>query len=395
MRRFLPHVSSQLGNHDFISRLLGRSIKFAILLAAAWLLVRVLTALWLHRYFAASVDDLAKVTGMDKGIASWLHGLAMMIMALSLTPLFLRWGFGLVIPGCDARRTLQLTLVALAISGLLVMAPPLVRVCRGVDQEGLPDHLLSVDPASSRWFAPDNRALIAVSFERDGSWEFWNRPGTTPQSAVDAIPVSAKIREEWERRQEMQRSNEERKKREAEARARQEAERIEQLRLDQEKEQQEAKRLAEAQREAAARQERIELEARTRVLTEEAKIERARQEAIRAKSEAEARKKEASVTAEKERAARERQQILVATRVEELPWQSHPMKPNQYRYVNHFVAPVAEISLPTECVIEVEGAPAYRYPAGISRIRLGPTRNFRVSSSHSRKFEFKVRPAQD
>jgi hypothetical protein len=368
---------------------IARSLKTAVVIIAVFIAIRVAAALWLKSYLGDSVDDLAKVTGMDAAIAAWLKGIAMTVAALSLAPLLLRWICGLTLPGFDSAKTLRLSGIALAISGLAVCSPPAIRAIRGVDKEGLPAMLQPVDPLTARWFTPDNRPQIAVSFERDGHWQFWNRPGTTPQSAVQAVPVSAEIRAAWETMRDIERSTKAREQRDAEEKARKEAQLREQTRLKEESNRAEERSRELARREEAARKERIEVEARTRQLAEVTKAEQAKQEQLRASNDAETRRQRA----EQQTSGKISQRPAPASVPRELPWKSHTVLPGRFGNFTNFPAGVVEVNLPVDAVIEVQGYPPLWYRAGVSRIPLQQSRNFRVSSRADRPFQIQVRPA--
>lgn len=91
-------------------------------------------------------------------------------------------------------------LFALALlGGVGAAVPGMIRTIRGIDSEGLPLKMETVDPAAVSWFAPDGKERIYWSRERDGSMRFWNRPGWTPDTKVEVFPATKLQRIEWER----------------------------------------------------------------------------------------------------------------------------------------------------------------------------------------------------
>jgi hypothetical protein len=95
-----------------------------------------------------------------------------------------------------ARNLLGLLILALAVW----MIPALSRKVRKVGADGYPLTMEARDPAVVDWFAPDGRSVLFWSREADGTFRFWNRPGSTPDTKVVALPVSRMQRIEWENR---------------------------------------------------------------------------------------------------------------------------------------------------------------------------------------------------
>ena len=103
-------------------------------------------------------------------------------------------------------------LLGLLALGLLFAAiPSLSRKLRKVDAEGHPLVMEIRDPVAVNWFAPDGKALLFWSRERDGDFRFWNRPGFTPDTKVETLPVTRIQRIEWEQHLEARRAGEERR----------------------------------------------------------------------------------------------------------------------------------------------------------------------------------------
>lgn len=380
MKRPLFHLI-QDARPSSASTWLIRGVKAAAAIAVTALILRLVFFLLMKLYLDHSVDDLAKVTGMDIDIAAWVKSLVATVISFSLAPLLLRWFGGLTLPGFDPKVTLRLSIIVIGCSGILVILPPTIRTIRGLDRDGLPELLQTVDPKTSRWFTPDHQALIAVSFERDGSWEFWNRPGTTPQSAVEAIPVTTEIRETWETRQDNARQEKEREVRDAQQKSHKELEIREQERLR-----------AVAVKEEVKRQERIQIEARTRFLKEEARAAQIKEERRLALEKENKKNEEQSETKERNSVP-----VLAALPVHEtelIPWQIYTVQPDKWLEFWAFKANEIYVRLPKEAVIEVQGKGAYTYPIGVNKIALGTKGNFRIFSTQKEPLEIRILPAK-
>jgi len=367
---------------------ISRILKLALGVLGAFLVIRIAAALWLRSFLGDSMDELAKATGMDAGIAAWLRGFALTIGALSLAPWILRWFAGLTLPGFDSVKTMRLSLVSLAVSGMCVCSPPAIRAMRGLDKDDLPIQMERIDPHTSRWFAPSGKPLIAVSFERDGSFEFWNRQGVTPLTSTTANPVTPQIRELWENRETGRKAAELREKEEAGSRSRKEMQLREEARV-QEEEMRNRKRAEDlAAQEAALRKAQSELEERQRKLVADAASRDSAQTRARA-GQAPARGSSSAgitpVSAPRVEASEER----------EFPWRVATILPGKFLYIRGFKARTLEISSPTGFVIQNQGAAPRSFRPGVWKIDLNEEGNFRVSSPTRDAFEVRIRPASD
>ena len=128
-----------------------RSVKVAVAIVVVLVIVQIGVAIWLRGYMEASATELVEATGMNAAIAAWLKGIAITVASISLAPWVLRLCVGLTLPGFSSAKTMRLSMLAIAISGVAVCAPPAIRACRTMQ---------SVDPNTSCWFKPDGKPGI-------------------------------------------------------------------------------------------------------------------------------------------------------------------------------------------------------------------------------------------
>ena len=297
-----------------------RGVKVAVVIVVALVIVQIGVAIWLRGYMEAPATELVEATGMNAAIAAWLKGIAITVASISLAPWVLRLCVGLTLPGFSSAKTMRLSMLAIAISGVAVCAPPAIRACRTMQ---------SVDPNTSCWFKPDGKPGIAVSLEKDGSYQFWNRPGITPQSGVPAVWVTLQTRSAWEAKQAIERST----------KARESAE--------------------EAARKGA--ESRMQPGVKAQAAREESRRNVTQSESLKEQLRTENRQAEGNVP-------------------HEYPWQSLTILPGRYLYVRNFPTATLEIQLPVELTIEVEGYRPFLCHTGVSRVAMQGSRGFRVSS---------------
>jgi hypothetical protein len=180
----------------YSARLLAVLMLGLVVLALA----RLGIAYWLHDQFANSAADIAAVSGMDVRLAHWMQTNVAWIAGLGLFSIVWRWMIAVVWPFTPRRKIWKPALLLLVATGLGTGMPVLIGRIRHVDAAGRPERMEEiVNPCAGDWFTPDGAALLYYSREADGSLRFWNRPGMTPDHALQSVPVTPEVRMEWER----------------------------------------------------------------------------------------------------------------------------------------------------------------------------------------------------
>lgn len=169
------------------------TLAFGILFAIA-LVVYIALVAWLHHSVSSQAISITQAAGLPADAECSFRGLLSWLLAFAALPAFLR----LVIESVNPFRstsTILGRLTLLIFLGLaLSLLPHGLRIARGVDHAGLPVRMLPSDPAKALWWNPDGDPVLFHSIESDGSLRFWNRPGITPDTGLQARPVTREIR---------------------------------------------------------------------------------------------------------------------------------------------------------------------------------------------------------
>lgn len=170
--------------------------------AAAFALFYLIAAIWMQHEIATHVGAATRLAGLDASMRSLIRWTA----TASLLPLALRtiaasalravWPFGL------KTGILRSNLALLAAGAAIYLSPTAIKFARQVDDSGLPNRVVEVEPSGADWFdyATKNPKLWYAT-ESDGSWKFYNRPGYRPSDGQLLNPVTSELRKSWEQEQ--------------------------------------------------------------------------------------------------------------------------------------------------------------------------------------------------
>ncbi|MCP5535453.1 MAG: hypothetical protein H7A51_04365 [Akkermansiaceae bacterium] len=162
------------------------------------LIIYCLAVYFVHREITDKAVSITQAAGTSAEFMDFFGDFLPWLFTFALVPLVLRFILDCINPFGDSSQNLKKLSYAALILIALASLIPLLRTIRGVDADGLPVRMERSDPATAQWFAPNGSAVIFVSRESDGSQAFWNRPGTTPQTATISKPVTRADRQEWE-----------------------------------------------------------------------------------------------------------------------------------------------------------------------------------------------------
>jgi hypothetical protein len=181
-----------------IANLLGRtSIAFAILFGVA-LLIYIGLVSWLHHHISGQAISITQAAGLPADAERIFRGLLSWLLAFAALPAFGR----LVLESLNPFRSTDVILGRLALLILLGLSITLLpfglRRLRGVDHAGLPVRMEASDPARAMWWNPDGDPVLFFSTETGGAVRYWNRPGITPDTGLQAAPVTRDIRARYE-----------------------------------------------------------------------------------------------------------------------------------------------------------------------------------------------------
>ena len=379
--------------------LFGGLLKISVGLTIVVAVIYLGLVVWLNHEISGQAISIVQAAGAPAEGERVFRGLLWLLMSFVAFSALIRLVLEAINPFVKPGTMLPKLAFLVAVSFAGSLLPTTLRKLRGVDANDLPVNMSPSDPVAARWWNADGKPVLFYSLENEDAVRFWNRPGITPDTGLQSLPVTREQRREWEQQRSDRAEEAERMEREAaDKKAKQEAATAAELQKLTLRLQQEA--VEKARRELEVRDQKHALEL--------AELRRKQEsETTRIATERNSLKQELEKTRDGERSAAtqndtETDQTSVKTSTpsgmsgkNNSTWFEKRIRPGVYLYVTGFPSRSMEVFLPHECEIEVQGKAPFIYSAGTAIISLPSKGNFRVRSRESREFEILVRQANN